>query len=90
MVRFAVDPDALDAAADAVTEIRADAGHLSAEATADVGHAALSSVVSQFMSAASDSWRSRVQELEEISSRLRASAEVYQRADIESAPASGD
>jgi hypothetical protein len=86
MVAYTVDPEALRASAKQVQSIR-DAAVIPAWGPAgDMGHAALNDAVGAFTAEVSESWTARTDELDAVASRLRISAELYQRADIESVP----
>jgi hypothetical protein len=85
MVKFAVDPESLRAAADVVDGIRGDAGNFTETCPADPGHAALATAISQVAGKVTTSWSEHTKGLEEIASRLRSSADLYERADRDSA-----
>lgn len=87
MVRFSVDPGPLRAVADKVDAVRAEvaAGSVGV-AGGDVGHPDLANAAAAFQSKASTSWSEQVQALEEIVTRLRGSASVYDSADQDAAP----
>ena len=82
---FSVDPERLRASATAVDGVRADAGVLAETCAADAGHAGVGSALSGFAGRAGAVWAGHVQALADTVERLRATADLYERADQESA-----
>jgi hypothetical protein len=86
MVRFVVDPEELSTTAAAVESIRGEAGSFLETCSADAGNADVAAAISEMLSQVASTWQSQTPELDEISNRLRTTADLYRRADLDSAP----
>jgi hypothetical protein len=75
-------------AAEAVRAVRGDAGTFTETCTADAGHDELGGVISQLLSRVASGWSEQTAELNEVADRLKTTADLYQRADEDSAPRS--
>jgi len=86
MVRFSADADALRSTATQLDAVRDDAGSFTETCTNDVGHPGLAEALSEAAARAVDGWASAVADIEEMATRLRSSANVYEVADNDFAP----
>lgn len=87
LTNFSVDPDALRPVADKIDAIRAEvaAGGVSG-LDGDVGHADLATAAADLQVKASSSWSEQVRALQEVVTRLRGSAALYEKADQDAVP----
>ncbi|WJS90911.1 MULTISPECIES: hypothetical protein [Microbacterium] len=85
--KFSVDPDALRPVAEKIDAIRAEvaAGGVSG-LDGDVGHADLAAAAAGLQAKASSSWSEQVRALQEVVTRLRGSASLYEKADQDAVP----
>lgn len=86
MVAYTVEPEALRATAGQVQSASDRATAPLWPADGDLGHAGLADAANALTAKSSSSWAARSEELDAIAQRLRSSAEIYERADIESVP----
>lgn len=81
MTAFSVDPEAVRAAATQLEQARDSAPAPRWPGNVEFGHAALQATAGEFTSGTTEVWSNRIEELGEIVSRLRVSADSYEEAD---------
>lgn len=85
MSAYAVDPEALRAAAAAVERLVGEAQTNAGDGCADVGHDDLAMAISEFEQDASSSWTTRRQTTEAIGRGLDQTANIFENADEDAA-----
>jgi hypothetical protein len=89
MTAFSVDPTAVRAAAVQLEDARGSVPAASWPSGTDFGHVALTTAAADYTARLSGLWANRLEELDEIASRLRASAAAYEQADTDGAAGHG-
>ncbi|MEZ3158110.1 type VII secretion target [Microbacterium sp. BWR-S6Y] len=85
MTVFAADPESLRSSAKLYEGIRDDAGSFTESCASDLGHDAITAGLSEVAGMVGTAWSQQAAALEEIASRLRTSADLYEQADTNSA-----
>jgi hypothetical protein len=85
MTTFSVDPTAVRAAATQLEDARCSVPAASWLNGTDFGHATLATAAADYTTHLSELWENRLEELDEIASRLRTSADAYEQADADGA-----
>ncbi|MFG6502500.1 hypothetical protein [Microbacterium sp. P05] len=86
MVAYSVDAETLRSTADKMQGVRDGATKADDPEGGDWGNAALAQATSALTAKMNETWAARTEELDEIVSRLRSTADLYERADRESVP----
>ena len=90
MVSFSVDPEALDSAADKVQAIADETTSSQVSTEPDWGNGELASAAAEHREAFNASWSEQLEQVEDVASRLRTTADAYEEADRESVPGTGE
>jgi hypothetical protein len=89
MTTFSVDPAAVRAAGTQLEDARGSVPTASWPEGTDFGHAGLATAATDYTARLSGLWVNRLEELDEIASRLRTSADAYEQADADGAAGHG-
>ncbi|WP_295835482.1 hypothetical protein [uncultured Microbacterium sp.] len=86
MARFRADPEALRAVAAKLEAISADAGCLTTISPTDAGHADMASSLTEISGMVGDAWTRGLDDLDQLATRLRSGAELYEAVDRSISP----